>query len=152
MAHAEMNALAQLPARKGSDYSIYSTFEPCYMCMSAILFYRVDRIFFASVDPVWAGMHEWLRGAPWATQRETRHEHLGGALGALGYVLHVSKLATVAPPHVIEAHQRSAGPLFDYATDGAAVRTLTELSAAGRTTSAADALEVLWDVLVGLQD
>jgi tRNA(adenine34) deaminase len=149
MAHAEMNALAQLPARRGPDYSIYSTFEPCYMCMSTLLMYRVHRVCFASFDPVWAGMHEWLSTAPWAIRRETRHEHLGGELGALGYVLHVSKLVTVAPPHVIEAHQRAAGPLFDRATDGAAVQALTELSAAG---SVADALELLWDDLVDLLD
>ena len=152
MAHAEMNALAQLPARRGGDYSIYSTFEPCYMCMSALLFYRVDRVCFASSDPVWAGMHEWLGTAPWATRRETRHEHLGGELGALGYVLHVSRLVAMAPPHVIGAHQSVAGPLFDRATDGAAVQALTELSAAGAVTTVADVLELLWDELVGLQD
>jgi tRNA(Arg) A34 adenosine deaminase TadA len=151
MAHAEMNALAQLPARRGPEYSIYSTFEPCYMCMSAILFYRVDRVLFASSDPVWTGMHEWLGTAPWATRRETRHEELGGELGALGYVLHVSRLVTVAPQHVIEAHQRTGGPLFDRTADGWALRALTQLGAAGTSTTAADALALLWDDLVGLR-
>jgi tRNA(Arg) A34 adenosine deaminase TadA len=150
MAHAEMNALAQLPARRGSEYSIYTTFEPCYMCASALLFYRVDRVWYASSDPVWAGMHEWLRTAPWATRTETQHERLGGELGAFGYVLHVSRLVTVAPPHVIEAHQRLAGPLFGHATDGAAMQALSELGAAGASTTAADALELLWDDLIGL--
>jgi tRNA(adenine34) deaminase len=150
MAHAEMNALAQLPARRGPEYSIYSTFEPCYMCMSALLFYRVDRVCFASSDPVWAGMHEWLHTAPWATSRATRLEHWGGELGALGYVLHVSRLVTVAPRHVIEAHQHAAGELFGRATDGTTMRALTELAAAGASTTAADALELLWDDLVGL--
>lgn len=150
MAHAEMNALALLPAQRGPDYSIYTTFEPCYMCMSALLFYRVERIFFASFDPVWQGMHEWLRAAPWASRKETRLEHLGGTLGALGYVLHVSRLVTIAPQHVIEPHQRTAGALFEYATDITTVRALTDLSAAGEYTTAADVLEVLWDDLVGL--
>ena len=152
MAHAEMNALAQLPARRGPDYSIYSTFEPCYMCASALLFYQVDRVCFASPDPVWAGMHEWLGTAPWATRRETHHEHLGGALGALGYVLHVSRLVTVAPRHVMEAHERVGGPLFHRATEGATTRALTELGAEGASTTAADALDLLWDDLVGLQE
>jgi hypothetical protein len=67
-------------------------------------------------------------------------------------VLHVSRLVTVAPRHVIEAHQRVAGPLFHRATDGTAMQALTELSAAGASTTAADALELLWDDLVGLQD
>jgi tRNA(Arg) A34 adenosine deaminase TadA len=152
MAHAEMNALAQLPARRGPEYSIYSTFEPCYMCMSALLFYRVDRVLFASFDPVWVGMHEWLRTAPWATRADARHEHLGGEIGAFGYVLHVSRLVTVAPQLVIDAHQRAAGALFDCATNGTGVRALAELGAQGASTSAADALELLWDDLVAVRE
>ena len=152
MAHAEMNALALLPARRGPEYSIYTTFEPCYMCMSALLFYRVERVLFASFDPVWEGMHEWLRTAPWAGPKETRLEHLGGKLGALGYVLHVSRLVTIAPPHVIEPHQKRAGALFERATDIETVRALTDLSAAGEYATAADVLEVLWDDLLGPPD
>jgi hypothetical protein len=152
MAHAEMNALAQLPARRGTDYSIYSTFEPCYMCTSALLFYRVDRVLFASSDPVWTGMHEWLDTAPWPTRREIHREQLGGELGALGYLLHVSRLVTVAPPHVIDAHQEAGGPLFDRVADGSTLQRLTELNAPDAATTAADALELLWDDLAGLQD
>jgi tRNA(Arg) A34 adenosine deaminase TadA len=151
MAHAEMNALAQLPARPGPEYSIYSTFEPCSMCMGAILVYRVDRVSFASVDPVWAGMHEWFDSAPWAARRETRLAHLGGEFGALGYVLHVSRLANVAPPHVIAAHQTSAGPSFQCATSGAVLATLHHLHTVNASTSVVDVLELLWDDLVGLQ-
>jgi hypothetical protein len=58
----------------------------------------------------------------------------------------------VAPRHVIEAHQRATGPLFHRATDAAVMRTLTELGADGASTTAADALELLWPDLVGLQD
>jgi hypothetical protein len=57
---------------------------------------------------------------------------------------------SVAPRHVIEAHQRLAGPLFHRATDGAVMRSLTELGANGASTTAADALEILWPDLVGL--
>ena len=69
-------------------------------------------------------------------------------IGAFGYVLHVSRLVTVAPPQVIEAHQGSrAAALFDRVADGSGLRALTELSAAGASTTAADALELLWDDL-----
>ncbi len=61
MAHAEMNALAQLPARRGPEYSIYSTFEPCYMCASALLFYRVDRVCFCLIR---SGVGRHARVAP----------------------------------------------------------------------------------------
>jgi hypothetical protein len=42
--------------------------------------------------------------------------------------------------------------LFDRATDGAVVQALTQLGAPGAVSSVADALELLWDDLVGLQD
>jgi hypothetical protein len=77
---------------------------------------------------------------------------ISGELGAMGYVLHVSRLVTVAPRHVMEAHERAGGPLFHRATDGATMRALTELGAEGAPTTAADALELLWDDLVGLQE
>src|ERR1700722_6798631 len=67
MAHAEMNALAQIPVERGPRYSVYATFEPCFMCSSAMLLYRIERIFFAFPDPVWNGMGEWLLTAPWVT-------------------------------------------------------------------------------------
>jgi tRNA(Arg) A34 adenosine deaminase TadA len=147
MAHAEMNALAQLPVRRGTEYTIYSTFEPCYMCTSALHTYRVDRILFASFDPVWEGMHEWLGSAPWATRRETRRACLGGEFGALGYVLHLSRLATIAPLHVIEAHRHATEPLFASATSTEVESALSELGAAA---TAADVLACLWDGLVRL--
>jgi hypothetical protein len=53
---------------------------------------------------------------------------------------------------IVARHQRVAGPLFHRATDGMAMQALTELSAAGASTTAADALELLWDDLVGLRD
>jgi tRNA(Arg) A34 adenosine deaminase TadA len=108
MAHAEMNALAQLPARRGPDYSIYSTFEPCYMCMSTILIYRVERVFFATPDPVWTGMHEWLGTAPWASRKETRHELLPARRRR--QPTHSSSCGTTSPTDRRDAAELSLGP------------------------------------------
>ena len=150
MAHAEMNALAQLPVGHGTTLGIYSTFEPCSMCTGALLFYRIERIAFASADPVWAGMHEWFLAAPWAARHEFTRVCLAGVFGAFGYVLHVSRLAGVAPHHVMEAHQGTTRPLFDFATDPALVVRLTELCAGDDPAPTDVALAELWADLVRL--
>ena len=151
MAHAEMNALAQLPARRGPEYRIYSTFEPCYMCTSALLLYRVKQVNFAAPDPVWEGMNDWLNAAPFASLSQTRRECLGGELGAFGHLLHISRLAPHAPPHVVEAHQRSAGQLFQFATAVGTLDRLSELQDGDSVSSARDALAVAWDDLMRLR-
>jgi tRNA(Arg) A34 adenosine deaminase TadA len=84
MAHAEMNALAQLPVQRGPEYRIYSTFEPCFMCTSALMHYRVRQVRFAAPDPVWVGMHDWLDTVPFASISPTRGQCLGAELGAFG--------------------------------------------------------------------
>jgi tRNA(adenine34) deaminase len=150
MAHAEMNALAQLPVGRAPRLSVYSSFEPCAMCTSALLFYGIERIAFASADPVWAGMDEWFLSAPWASRHRCTRLRLAGTLGAFGYVLHVSRLAGIAPPHVLEAHERATRPLFDFATDARVAARLAEL-AAGREPAATEVvLTNLWTDLVRL--
>ncbi len=148
MAHAEMNALAQLPVSRGQRYSIYSSFEPCYMCTSALLFYRIERVDFASVDPVWLGMHEWIQSAPWASRNHLTRECLGGELGAFGYVLHISRLAEMAPTQVLETHQQETGQLLDFATSSEVSDLLTGLAATYEPAIADIVLANLWKDLV----
>jgi tRNA(Arg) A34 adenosine deaminase TadA len=71
LAHAEVDALAQLPssARYG-DHVLYSTLEPCLLCVSAALLATVGRIEYAAADPFGGGcvgtidtLH-WRRSAP----------------------------------------------------------------------------------------
>ena len=150
MAHAEMNALAQLPIGREHKFSIYSSFEPCSMCTSALLFYRIERIAFASIDPVWPGMHEWFLSAPWASRHHFTRECLGGELGAFGYVLHVSKLAGIAPSHVLEAHQQLTPRFFDFATNPKFVALLTNLATTGEPATTDIVLANLWTDLVRL--
>ncbi len=61
MAHAEMNALALLPINPSARYRLHSTLEPCSMCSSAIGFYPVREVRFATPDPSCEGMHDLLR-------------------------------------------------------------------------------------------
>jgi tRNA(adenine34) deaminase len=51
--HAEMEALCNVPDHlweRTRDMTLYTTLEPCLMCMGAILLHRVGRIIFGSAD------------------------------------------------------------------------------------------------------
>lgn len=53
LAHAEMNLLNYAGAQLGdlSPYALVSTCEPCPMCMSAILWHGIEKVYFgASID------------------------------------------------------------------------------------------------------
>ena len=150
MAHAEMNALAQIPVGRGQRYSLYATFEPCFMCSATMLLYRIEQIFYAAADPVWHGMDEWLLTAPWvASSQPAVRTCLRGELGVLGYVLHVSKLASIAPAHVLAAHEAAMRPVYEFATSADTMRTLSSL-AKSQPTSAAAVLRELWSALSSL--
>lgn len=60
LAHAEMEALAAIPARKdrARDSALYTTLQPCPMCLGAVVVARVDRLFFGAFDPTWQGIEQ----------------------------------------------------------------------------------------------
>lgn len=67
LAHAEFNALVNLKEWQKPDiyaYRIYTTVEPCPMCMGAIYMSGVRNIAFASRDP-WAGSTNLLGTTPY---------------------------------------------------------------------------------------
>jgi tRNA(adenine34) deaminase len=52
--HAEMEALRSVPNNlweHAHDMTLYSTLEPCLMCLGAILLYGIGRVVFGSADP-----------------------------------------------------------------------------------------------------
>ncbi len=80
MAHAEMNALLQaeqiIYAHKHDGCVIYTSLEPCVMCLGAIVMSDVDDIVFALAD-------NWIKPAAMLemdhVRRHIRH-YLGGVL------------------------------------------------------------------------
>ena len=58
MAHAEMNALLALRAWEGDDprsCTLYTTMEPCPMCMGAIRMFHIGRVCYAARDALAGG-------------------------------------------------------------------------------------------------
>lgn len=52
--HAEIEAMAAAPIglwARANEMTLYTTLEPCMMCMSTILIHHIGRIVFGSFDP-----------------------------------------------------------------------------------------------------
>ena len=73
-AHAELIAIREASRRTGSwrltGSVLYSTLEPCPMCMGAILQARVSKVVFASYDPRWGAC-----GSLYDLSRDERLNH-----------------------------------------------------------------------------
>ncbi|MEX0666664.1 MAG: deaminase [Acidimicrobiia bacterium] len=53
LAHAEVNALAQLPVDGTRDHVLLVTLEPCFLCVAAAAMSHVRAVEFAGIDPIW---------------------------------------------------------------------------------------------------
>ena len=149
MAHAEMNALANLPAgslfTSYKGYTLYTTYEPCFMCAATIIgTYGIPRVAFAAYDPTWDGMHDVFRQYPVVADRLPEREHLGGPYGTLAYVLHVTGLLRHWPG-VYEAHERLVPARLALCHYLVQQGTLSHLSEAG--IAVPDVAAALWDDL-----
>lgn len=56
IAHAEINALAELPPGEYGDHVLYTTLEPCYLCTMALRHSHVGTVRFAAQDGLWYGI------------------------------------------------------------------------------------------------
>ena len=149
MAHAEMNALASLPAvslfASYKGYTLYTTYEPCFMCAATIIgTYGIPRVAFGSYDPTWDGLHDAFRQYPTIADRLPEREHLGGPYGTLAYILHVTGLLRHWP-RVYEAHERLAPARLALCRHLVERGTLNQLSEAD--TGVPDVASALWDEL-----
>ena len=148
-AHAEMCALAAMPAGSCDAYTLYTSFEPCLMCASAIMLAHIPRVYYATPDPLFDGMHAWFGGLPYAEQRRPELACLGGPIGVFAHVLHVSWLAFWFPDSIaIGPHQTTAPRHLALARDLIERSPLSAIAAEGLP--AADAIEALWEELRAL--
>lgn len=120
IAHAEVNALLQLPADRYEGFAITSTTEPCLMCAGAItmsLRGRVD-VRYAVDDPIAGGIEE-AAHSPQGQRRDLRlHrlEHPGFVRFA--DALNLAESIRRVPDGVVAAHYRQRRPnLFSCAVE-----------------------------------
>lgn len=92
VAHAELNALAQLPPMRRHDTStLYTTVEPCVLCVGAASIATVGRVLFAAEDVHSGGSR--LLDVELATPRQLNLEirgPLGGPLESFAEALHLA--------------------------------------------------------------
>ncbi len=72
LAHAEVNVLAQIPAAEFEQMAagrLYTTLEPCPLCVGAITMSGVRQVTFAAYDH-WAGATAWLQQFPYMAQKQ----------------------------------------------------------------------------------
>jgi len=149
LAHAEMNALAVLPLGPSDGLTVFTTFEPCLMCASAILQFRIPRVRYATADPVFDGLHDWFAALPFTSDRLPEREELGGRIGAFAHVLHVSWLAFwVRDGAVLDAHRQLRPRHLDVALEVVRSEGLSKVASDGG--DVVDALAALWDALSDL--
>lgn len=149
MAHAEMDALSQVPFGSRIMGSLYTTFEPCLMCAATIAFYRVPEVHYAAADPFFDGLHDWMGSYHFTAERLPNRIRLGGPIGAFCHVLHLAWLVTYpAPANVIDAHGRLAPSTLECAS---AIAKRHRLRLTGdRGATVLEAIQELWPDLIAL--
>lgn len=88
LAHAEMNALAELDSFDARGLHLYTTLEPCLMCAAAAMQLRVAHIHFAAADECFEAPHDlWERRPTPAPRRPDRTGPLGAELAGFARLL-----------------------------------------------------------------
>jgi tRNA(adenine34) deaminase len=89
VAHAELNALGNLPQSHRRDKSVilYATVEPCPMCAGAIVMSSVRKVRIASKD-AWAGATHLWRTDSYMAGKKIEVENEGGFLEEMFFYLH----------------------------------------------------------------
>lgn len=113
LAHAEVNALAQLaPTRRYEGYTVYTTLEPCLLCVGAAVMATVGRVQYAGADPYGGAAHLRLRNAHTERMMPVISGPADGTLGTLGALLHYAFYVERDPTGVVAAAYREAMPSF----------------------------------------
>jgi tRNA(Arg) A34 adenosine deaminase TadA len=88
LAHAEVDALAQLPAtERYRDHVLFSTLEPCLLCVAATLHSTVGRIEYATADPFGGACNGTIETAHWRRSAPEIASAHGGWPGRLSEAL-----------------------------------------------------------------
>ena len=88
LAHAEMDVMAQLPVGDYEDHTIWTTLEPCVLCLAGAVTAHVGSVRFAAPDPLWLGIERMPAANPQIAKRwPTRTGPLAGPVAAFGAIL-----------------------------------------------------------------
>lgn len=117
LAHAELNALAGLDTeRRYGGHALYTTLEPCALCIGAAIMVMVGSVRYASNDVYAGGSRLQLDNPHTARQPLILEGPLDGVVGDLGELLHVAHFLWRKPDSVVvEAHRERSPRIVDIA-------------------------------------
>jgi tRNA(adenine34) deaminase len=120
LAHAEINALAQLARdRRWNECTLFTTLEPCVLCVGAASMSKIGRILYAGSEPYSGSSSLATIDLPIARPLNlTIQGPLPGPFGDLGAALHLAFFAE--QPHwsaLLEAYA-SSGPALGKLAEG----------------------------------
>ena len=145
LAHAEMDALAQLPHGDYPDHTLWTTLEPCLMCASAVVLSHIGTLRYAAADPLWSGIDRVAGLNAQAARRwPIRHGPLAGPVAAFcGLLPLVWAVRRKADGVVARAYQEHDPALLALARRVVRYGILDELHGG----SVEQAVARLWDAL-----
>jgi tRNA(Arg) A34 adenosine deaminase TadA len=130
VAHAELNALAQLPFRCPRELVLTTTLQPCLQCSAAIRMAPIAVVRIAGADPLWDGCGDFSALAPWLARREPvpTEGPRSDEVGVFGVLLSRFGLGLILP---VEEALRALGEgdLIDFARTLEATGAATTLAA-----------------------
>ena len=109
VAHAEMEALSQIPPGDYPGHTLWSTLEPCFMCSAAAVHSHIGSVAYAAADPLISGVDGLPSLNAWVESRWPRRRGpLPGPLGSFAGLLPLVWLAGRRPDGVVAATHREA--------------------------------------------
>ena len=150
LAHAEVNALAQLDVDQHTRCRLYVTLEPCLLCWAAISIARIPEVCFAGEDPMWRFLGDLGDShAALADRRFTTVGPLAGLLGAWSSLLPLVDRLLRDPTGIRVDHFRTSLPalaeLADRLVSDGRAKSMTEMTMS-------QALASVWDDLQSLAE
>jgi tRNA(adenine34) deaminase len=148
VAHAEINALGQLPVGPHPAHTVYTTLEPCVMCTGAMVLASIASVQYAGADALWSGLEHLPEinafvARRWPTRSGPRRDEFGIVATLLPLLFYLERYPS---GDTAASHERAAPQLLAFAR---------ELVASGEhrrweTLPLTEALELLWPRLAAL--
>lgn len=113
LAHAELNALAQLsPTSRHEHHVVLTTLEPCLLCVGAAVMATVGRVEYAGADPYGGAAHVELKNVHTARLMPPISGPAEGLAGTLGALLHYAFYVERNPGGAVATAYRDFMPDF----------------------------------------
>lgn len=149
LAHAEVNALLSLPPGDYEQHVLYTSFEPCLLCTSALIHCHIGEVRYAATDHLWEGVQRLPELNDHVARRwPARTGPMPGPFAVWAAVLPLLWTLDRSPVgNVVAAHELRAPTVLDLA------RHLHRIKPAVlRQDSLAEALNALWGSLRQIDD